>query len=339
MFLVPWIKLSKTVTESLYHFDIQKVRMNLRTLRYFVAIIDAGSFSAAAQAISIAQPALSRQMRELETDLGAQLLHRTPKGVRMTNAGAMLYESAQRMLTEAQRVRKQLEGPRHPEGAAVALGASPTLSRVLVPGVFERCQRSLTGVRLSVREAFTPMLLDWLEKGVIDIAIITDTHNNNGRPIAMQPLLGEPFALVEPASRPARPVVSIAQLARIPLLMTTLHRTIVERELTPLGVHLNVLSELDSVDSIRELVLQGHWSTLMPISVFKQLGFENKITLSEVSGVQLNRQLMIATRIEHKPNAAVSVLKELIVAELTRLTRRGMFSFGNLATGTTKNQS
>jgi LysR family nitrogen assimilation transcriptional regulator len=233
------------------------------------------------------------------------------------------------MLTEAQRVRKQLEGPRHPEGAAVALGASPTLSRVLVPGVFERCQRSLAGVRLSVREAFTPMLLDWLEKGVIDIAIITDTHNNNGRPIAMQPLLGEPFALVEPASRPARPVVTIAQLARIPLLMTTLHRTIVERELTPLGVHLNVLSELDSVDSIRELVLQGHWSTLMPISVFKQLGFENKITLSEVSGVQLNRQLMIATRIENKPNAAVSVLKELIVAELTRLTRRGMFSFGN----------
>ena len=303
--------------------------MKLRTLRYFVAIIDAGSFSAAAQAISIAQPALSRQMRELEADVGAQLLHRTPKGVRMTNAGALLYESAQRMLSEAQRIRKQLEGPEHPDGAAVALGASPTLSRVLVPGIFERCQRSMADVRLTVREAFTPMLLDWLEKGLIDIAIITDTHNNN-RPIAMQPLLGEPFALVQPASRAYSSVVPAAQLASIPLLMTSLHRSIVERELMPLGVHLNVLSELDSVDSIRELVLQGRWSTLMPISVFKQLGFENKITLSEVSGVQLNRQLMIATRIEHKPNAAVSVLKELIVAELNRLTRLGMFSFGGL---------
>lgn len=305
--------------------------MNLRTLRYFVAIIDAGSFSAAAQAISIAQPALSRQMRELEADLGAQLLHRTSKGVRMTNAGALLYESAQRMLTEAQRVRKQLEGPSHSDGVAVVLGASPTLSRVLVPGVFERCQRSMTDVRLTVREAFTPVLLDWLEKGVVDIAIITETHNNNGRPIAMQPLLGEPFALVEPATRLSRPVVPVAQLAQIPLLMTNLHRNLVERELMPLGVHLNVLSELDSVDSIRELVLQGRWSTLMPISVFKQLGFEKNITLSEVSGVQLNRQLMIATRIEQHHNPAVSVLKELIVAELTRLTRLGMFSFGNSA--------
>jgi LysR family nitrogen assimilation transcriptional regulator len=263
--------------------------VNLRTLRYFVAIIDAGSFSAAAQAIAIAQPALSRQMRELEADLGTQLLHRGARGVRMTNAGAMLYESAQRLLAEAQRVREQLQGPRHQEGAAVALGASPTLSRVLVPGVFEKCQRSLADVRLTVREAFTPMLLDWLEKGVIDIAIVTDTASNRGRPIAMQPLLGEPFALVRPLSRAPRLVLPAAQLARIPLLMTTLHRTIVERELTPLGVHLNVLSELDSVDSIRELVLQGQWSTLMPISVFKQLGFEKKVTLTEVSGVQLNR--------------------------------------------------
>ena len=301
--------------------------MNLRTLRYFVAIIDAGSFSAAAQAIAIAQPALSRQMRELESDLGTQLLHRSARGVRMTNAGAVLYESAQRLLAEAQRVREQLQGPRHQEGAAVALGASPTLSRVLVPGVFEKCQRSLADVRLTVREAFTPMLLDWLEKGVIDIAIVTDTASNHGRPIALQPLLGEPFALVRPLSRAPRLVLPAAQLARIPLLMTTLHRSIVERELTPLGVHLNVLSELDSVDSIRELVLQGQWSTLMPISVFKQLGFEKKVTLTEVSGVQLNRQLMIATRIEPKPNAAVAVLKELIVAELARLTLRGMFSF------------
>jgi LysR family nitrogen assimilation transcriptional regulator len=89
---------------------------------------------------------------------------------------------------------------------------------VLVPGVFERCQRSMT-----------------------------DTHDNSGRPIAMRPLLVEPFALVEPASRPFRPVVPVAQLAHIPLLMTTLHRKLVERELMPLGVHLNVLSALEEL--------------------------------------------------------------------------------------------
>ena len=79
MFLRSWIKLSQTVSDSLYHFDIQKVGMNLRTLRYFVAIIDAGSFSAAAQAISIAQPALSRQMRELEPILEHSYCTEPPK--------------------------------------------------------------------------------------------------------------------------------------------------------------------------------------------------------------------------------------------------------------------
>jgi LysR family nitrogen assimilation transcriptional regulator len=300
--------------------------VNLRTLRYFVAIVDAGSLSAAAEAIAIAQPALSRQMHELERDLGAQLLQRTPRGVRMTSAGATLYESAQRMLAEAQRLKKQLEGGQQAGESAVALGASPTLSRVLVPGLFERCQRSLSGVRLTVREAFTPQLLEWLEKGRIDVAIVTDNPATGSRPVAMQPLIGEPFALVTQASRQLSPAVPVAQLPRIPVLMTTLHRSIVERDLTPLGVHLNVHSEIDSVDSIRELVLQGHWSTLMPVSVFKQAQAEGRVTLTEVSGVQLNRQLLMATRIERNENPAIPVLKELILSELARLTHRGTFS-------------
>ena len=302
--------------------------MNLRTLRYFVAIADAGSLTAASAAIGIAQPALSRQMHELERDLGIELLQRTARGVRMTKAGATLYESAQRMLAEAQRVRTALEGRAAAHDLAVTLGASPTLSRVLVPGVFEKCQRSLAGVRLTVREAFTPVLLDWLEKGVIDVAIITGNAATAGRPVAMQPLLGEPFALVTPAARQQKAVVPVAQLARIPLLMTTLHRSIVEHELLPLGVHLNIHSEVDSIDSIRELVLQGHWSTLMPVSVFKQFSAGHRITMSEVSGVQLIRQLLMATRIEAAESSATSVLKGLVQAELARQIRLGMFSFG-----------
>ncbi|VTU23974.1 LysR family transcriptional regulator [Variovorax sp. PBL-E5] len=305
--------------------------MNLRTLKYFVAIVDAGSLTAAAEAIAIAQPALSRQMHDLERDLGAQLLLRTPRGVRMTKAGAALYESAQRMLAEAQKVRKHLEGPQPAVESSVVLGASPTLSRVLVPGVFERCQRSLAGVKLTVREAFTPMLLEWLEKGLIDMAIITSSGIGSGRGIATQPLLGEPFVLVTQKSRQMSAIVPVTRLPRIPLLMTTLHRSIIEHDLMPLGIHLNVHSEIDSVDTIRELVMQGHWSTLMPVSVFKPADPQGRIVLSEVSGVQLNRQLMMATRIERNETAAISVLKDLVQAELVRLTRRGMFSLGNFA--------
>jgi len=303
------------------------VFVNLRNLKYFVAIVDAGSLTAAAEAIAIAQPALSRQMRELESDLGVQLLHRTTRGVRLTPAGATLYESAHRILGEAQRVREQLTGQHHAGRSTVTLGASPTLARLLVPGVFTRCRHSSSGVELTVREAFTPVLLDWLERGKIDMAVVTNPEP--GRAFTMHALLGEPIALICPASSRHGPAVSISQLARIPVLMTTFHRSIVERQLAPLGGRLNLHAQIDSVDSIRELVLQGEGSTLMPVSVFKDARALKRVTMSEVSGVQLNRQLVMATRIEREDNSALSVLKDLVTTELRELTHAGMFNFAS----------
>ena len=303
------------------------VFVNLRNLKYFVAIVDAGSLTAAAEAIAIAQPALSRQMRELESDLGVQLLHRTSRGVRLTPAGATLYESAYRILGEAQRVREQLMGQRHTGRSAVALGISPTLARLLVPGVFMRCRHSLGDVKLTVREAFTPVLLDWLECGKIDMAVVTNPEP--GRAFTMHALLGEPIALICPAGSRHGPAVSISQLARIPVLMTTIHRGIVERQLAPLGGRLNLRAEIDSVDSIRELVLQGEGATLMPVSVFKDAAAQQRVTMSEVSGVQLSRQLVMATRIEGEENSALSVLKDLVATELSELTQAGVFNFAS----------
>jgi LysR family transcriptional regulator, nitrogen assimilation regulatory protein len=303
--------------------------MNLRALRYFVAIADAGSVTAAAAAVSVAQPALTRQLRELEADLGVQLLLRLPRGVRLTPAGVTLYESAQRMLAEAARVRRLLASRSSDQKATVVLGASPTLTRVLLPGLFENTLRAVAGIELRAREAFTPALLDWLERGVIDMAIVTNPEP--GRPLSLYPLLGEPFALVSNPSLKIDPVVSVRQLAGLPLLMTTLHRTLVDRQLLPLGARLQLRAEIDSVDSIRELVLRGPWATLMPISVFKEPAAAKGVVISEISGVQLNRLLVLATRIESLDSSPQLALKEIIEAEFARLARAGMFSFASTA--------
>ncbi len=307
--------------------------MNLRALRYFVAIADAGSLTAAAQAISIAQPALTRQLRELEADLGVQLLQRTHRGVLLTPAGVTLYESAQRMLAESERVRQRLAVRQDDTATPVALGASPTLARVLVPNLFESCQRSLAGVQLLVREAFTPTLLDWLERGMVDMAIVTNPEP--GRPLRLHPLVGEPFALVSHPSMGLDSSVSVGQLGRVPLLMTSLHRTIVERQLLPLGGRLQLQAQIDSVDSIRELVLQGPWATIMPVSVFKEARACGAVQLSEISGVQLHRLLVLATRLDthdRQQTGARQVVREMIESEVARLTRQGVFSFASTGT-------
>ena len=298
--------------------------MNLRTLRYFVAIADAGSFTAAAAAVSIAQPALTRQMRDLETELGVLLFQRGARGVRLTQDGATLYESAGRMLAEAARVRLLLGGDGADQDTKVVLGVTPTLTRVLLPGVFERCHRHLAGVRLVVREAFTPQLLEGLERGLVDMAVVTNPAPN--RQLALQPLLVEPMALVAPATLGLPPVISLADMGKIPILMTGLHRGIVERALAPLGAQLRVEAEIDSVDAIRELVLQGRWATVMPVSVFKDAP-AGRVTLSAISGAQLNRMLVLATRVEKARNSALGVVNDVLRAEAEKLAGQGVFGF------------
>lgn len=303
--------------------------MHLRTLRYFVVVADAGSLTAAAAAIPIAQSALTRQMRELESDLGVQLLQRLPRGVRLTQAGMTVYESAQRILAEEARLRPKLARSQPSVKATVVLGVSPTLARVLLPGLYGNCLRLLQNVTLGTREAFTPALLDFLERGMVDMAVVTNPEP--GRTLTYQPLLAEPFALVSPPGMRIAPVVMPNQLARIPLLMTSLHRGIVERQLLLLGKSLNVQAEIDSVDTIRELVFEGRWATIMPVSVFKEGGAQMPVVMSEISGVQLHRQLVLATRRDPNPSHALSLVQELLDAEFSRLSRQGAFSFGTAA--------
>lgn len=299
--------------------------MDLKALRYFVAIADAGSLTAAAAAISIAQPALTRQVRELELDLGTPLFHRMPRGVRLTQAGVTLYESAQRILAEAHRVRQKLSHKSGDERAIVSVGVTPTLARVLLPGLFEHCMRTLPDLELRSREAFTPEMLDLLDRGVIDVGIVTNPDAR--RTLSLRPLLGEPFALVSSRSMGIPPIVAVTDLARIPIVVTTLHRDLVERQLLPLGKKLNVHTVIDSVDSIRALVQKGPWATVMPVSVFKEVDMSHLVTISQITGVQLNRLLVMATRIEPKDKLPLQLIQDLLEAEVSRLMLEGTFTF------------
>jgi LysR family nitrogen assimilation transcriptional regulator len=303
--------------------------MNLKYLRHFITVADAGSLTAAAAVIPMAQPALTRQMRELEEEMGALLLQRLPRGVRLTQAGVTFYESAQRMLSEAAQLKQRLSKSQANPHATVVLGVSPSLAKVLLPGLIEKCQDSMEGLVLRTREAFTPTLLDWLQRGVIDMAIVTNPEPL--RAVSLQALLGEPFALVSHPAMRVGPVVSVNQLTRIPLLMTSLHRRIVENQMSILGKSLNLQAEIDSVDAICELIDRARWATVMPVSVFKNSRHFKDVVLSEISGVQLNRMLVMATRMEPKPQAAQAMVQELVEAEFSRLSRLGVFSFASQA--------
>lgn len=299
--------------------------VNLRTLRYFVAIADAGGLTAAAAVLSIAQPALSRQIRDLESEMGVQLLIRGPRGVRLTPAGVTLYESAVRMLAEAARLRQQLAIHPDQQTHHVTVGVSPTLAELLLPNLLERCFASEPELKVKAREGFTPELLSWVERGMVDVAIVTNPEPMRG--LSFHPLLGEPFALVSNKRLGLPSVIPLAQLPQIPVLITSLHRRLVEGQLLPLQTALQIRAEVDSVDAIREMVMNGAWATIMPISVFSKIRDRADIRISQIAGAQLSRLLMLARRTEKIEAPELEIVHNLIQAELERLTREHTFTF------------
>jgi LysR family transcriptional regulator, nitrogen assimilation regulatory protein len=295
---------------------------NLKALRYFVAIVDAGSFTTAASRIAVAQPALTRQVRELEEDLGVQLLDRLPRGVRMTAAGVTLYESAQKILAETDRVSKNLRSGLS-ETPSVNLGVPPTLGRVLLPGLFESCLRLPGALPMRAREAFTPALLEWLERGVIDMAIVTNPPS--GRKFSLRPLISEPFGLISLRKKSLPEVMQIQHLAELPVLMTSLHQGIVDQQLQALNLKLRIEGIIDSVDAIRELVLKRGHATIMPVSVFKDDLSSEHIQITQITGVQLSRTLVLAQPSDRDKSTGYGIVEQLIDSEFSKLARKGAF--------------
>ena len=154
--------------------------MDLRQLRYFLGIVEAGSFSKAAQRLHVAQPALSQHVRNMELDLGVELLFRTPQGVTVTEAGETLLRHARAVLAQVAVAREEVIARQaEPEGE-VRFGLPGTISeRICVPLILE-ARRRFPKVKLRIAEAMSGFVLDWLREGKIDLGVLYRTVSDGG---------------------------------------------------------------------------------------------------------------------------------------------------------------
>src|SRR3954464_9681768 len=126
--------------------------MDLRQLDYFVHVADARSFSQAAELLSIAQPALSRQVRRLEIELRQALFRRTGRGVTLTAAGKRLLEHARGILEQVERARSDLEGSRDGDRGRVIVGMPPTVGRALSAKLVAQFRSQFPRANISIVE-------------------------------------------------------------------------------------------------------------------------------------------------------------------------------------------
>jgi LysR family nitrogen assimilation transcriptional regulator len=238
--------------------------MELRSLHYFVRIAELGSITRASAHLHVAQPALTRHVQRLEDELDVTLFTRANRGVRLTEGGQKLLESAQRILRDVERAGDEIRAHKaHPSGKIV-LAVTPTLCPVVVPELFARMRRHYPMIELKVVHAGMVRLEEFLVDGRVDLALLSEISKS--RLILSTRLAEEEMVLVtRPAARP-REFVSPDELSRTALILGDGLRAAMETLLAGRGVELQVDTELNDHETIRLMVQQGVGASILPHS-------------------------------------------------------------------------
>jgi len=194
--------------------------METKELRYFRAIAELSSFTKAAVQLRIAQPALSRQVHKLESDLGVELFLRHGRGVTLTPAGAMLLNKAEAILRDMRQAREDVVNCSKNATGRLSIGVPPAAGRVLMPPLLARYRALCPNVVVRVVEGFSGHLHEWLTSGRADIAIL---HNpDHTADLVQLPLLEEEMYLISAGREPRRETVSLEEVAALPLILPSL---------------------------------------------------------------------------------------------------------------------
>ena len=174
--------------------------MNLRDLRYLIALADLRHFGRAAEACHVSQPTLSTQLRKLEDELGVQLIERAPRQVMLTPAGVDIVARSRRVLAEVEQMREVARRTADPEAGSVRLGMFPTLGPYLLPHVVPNLRARFPRLELLLVEEKTETLLAMLREGRLDAAVLALPLHEDW--LEVEPLFEEPFLLAVPCDHP-----------------------------------------------------------------------------------------------------------------------------------------
>ncbi len=294
--------------------------MNLRHLRYFVAIVDHGSMLKASEALFVAQSALSQHMRNLEAELGVQLLLRTGRGVVPTEAGQSLLGRARSILeqvAEAQRaLREQSDTPQ----GNVALGLPPTVSAMLVVPLIVRMQHALPKVALRVVEGMSGYVLDWLQAGQIDLGLVYGIQRAPG--IVATELYQEALFLISPPDTVLESSVPFAALEGYALVMPGRQhglRDTIDRLARDHRLSMNVRVEIDALSQMKSLVHHGIGHTILPWHAVREEVARGELIATPIVEPSIDRTIYVAQASDRPTSPATTATIAILTDCLRQL--------------------
>jgi LysR family nitrogen assimilation transcriptional regulator len=299
--------------------------MTLKQLEYFVRIAELGSFTRAALAQGVAQPALSRQLRQLEVELRQTLFVRNGRGAVLTEAGARLLEHSRGILHQVARARDELVGARDALSGRVAIGLPPSIAKAIAIRFIRQFMKSLPQASLSIAEGLSLDMREWLLAGRLDLALL---YNPAASPdIEVTSLLSEELFLIvrrqtgavtHRTPRPAGTSVDLKDIADMPLIIPNRPhalRMLVDAQLATVARTPRIALQIDSVAAILELVTEGAGVAILPMNAVRTASRPQALSARRIVNPQVTSQLVVAVSskrpITSTQQAALEMIKSL----------------------------
>ena len=281
--------------------------INFRQLAYFVKVVESGNMTAAAEQLKVAQPALGVQIRQLETELGVDLLVRHSRGVTPTAAGQLLRERATRILADVEATGRELRALGAAREDHVVLGVPPSMMLLFGPNLLIDARASMPGVHLSVVEERSLVLLEALERRQINISFAWNAPDKAG--LDRLALLEEDLLLVTaPGEAGGEGAVSLAEALSHDLAIAGergVIRNIVQAEARRLALPLRLAYEVHSVNAMKALIARGGAATIMPFSLAPR-----ELATGELVARRIDRPVLTRTLYAVRPARAAAFARE-----------------------------
>ncbi|MDH7795664.1 LysR family nitrogen assimilation transcriptional regulator [Beijerinckia sp. GAS462] len=291
--------------------------MDLLSLRYFVEIVRQRSLSKAAISLGLVQPALTRRIKLLEEQLGAELLMRHRRGVEPTETGLLVLERAELML----RISEQLEAEVRSQAAEligqVGLGFPPSIGILFVGKILSDCIARYPHLKLFLQEDFSPAVRDALLSGRIDIGIMSSEAQHPD--LVGEPLFTESMWLIgRPEDWPIKGRrLGLDKLDRLPIVIGSFTRLLLERLQARSNFQLRVVAEVDSLTTAIGALRAGAGFLVVPFSSVDRELQKKELVGAPIDGFAITRSLF--RHRDRPPTRASTALTGLIHDEVSRL--------------------
>lgn len=282
--------------------------MDLKQLRAFVTVAETGNVTRASSLLNLVQPAVSRQLRLLEDDLGTELFDRSRHGMQLTASGRAMLEHARRILNEVERARADIQPTDGPVAGLVSIGLLASLSDLLATPLTAAVRARYPHIRLRLMIGYAGHLMDWIEKGDVDIALLYGQKESPA--LQVKALLEESLWVVAPPSArlSLRRAVTLEQVAQHPFVLPGPPqglRAMIEHAALEAGVVLDVVAETNALSVQKSLVSEGQGWSILPAVCVKDEVERGQLSAAPLSPPGLRRTIVLAAPTTRQASAPV----------------------------------